>query len=351
MLKNLNRILITRPAQTSQRHAGLGVFLAAVGLAALPAFGATSCPAPQVLVGANCTFSVSLGWAAAGQGTDSILTIFVPPNASGPVTFHVTALNSSLGSTYTGYFGIRAGLVGQPDQVLSLSDIVAGGSADIGSIPPGQVMQAAITQVCWDPSCTAPAPPGAMSNMFSIQFLESSPNPADINPADIQGTVRLLNGHQVAFETVESALHTNSPFSLIPGISLAATPDSRYVYNGSAVTMPFDAISVSNLDNAGALTGTVDIQDLNGSVVATANIPPIAPNGAVGFLLIGRTPDDSSGLFSSSTVLPAGPDGIFHGTLVIHLNGLVANGQSIVLAQEYNGNSMVNLPVYHSPVR
>jgi hypothetical protein len=351
MLKNSNQNSIVHTAQTNRRTAELRVFLAAAALAALPAFAATSCPAPQVLAGSNCTFSMSLGWATAGQGSDSILTIFVPPNASGPVTFHVTALNSNLGSRYTGYFGIRAGFIGQPGQVLTLSDMVAGGPADIGQLPPGQVLQASITEVCWDPTCTAPAPPGAVPNMFSVQFIESSPNSADINPNDIQGTVRLLNGSQVNFETTEPAMHTDSPFSIVPGISLGATPDTRYVFNSSAVTMPFDAISISNLDNSGSINGTVDIQDLNGNVIATANIPPIAPNGAAGFLLVGQNPGDTLGLFPSSTVFPAGPDGIFHGTLVIHLNGLVVNGQCIVLAQEYNGNSMVNLPVYHSPIR
>ena len=350
MLKNWERNSIIHTARTSGRSAGLRAFLAAAALAALPAFAATSCPAPQVLAGANCTFSVSLGWATAGQGSDSILTIFVPPNASGPVTFHVTALDSSLGNRYTGYFGVRAGVIGQPGQILTLFDMIAGGPADIGQLPPGQVMQASITQVCWDPTCTAAAPPGAVPNMFSLQFVESSPNSADINPNDIQGTVRLLNGTQVTFETTEPAMHTDSPVSLVPGISLGATPDTRYVFNGSAVTMPFDALSISNLDNSAPISGAIDIQDLNGNVIATATVPPIAPSGAAGFLIIGQSPGDTLGLFPSSTVLPPSPDGIFHGTLIIRLNGLVPTGQCIVLAQEYNGNSMVNLPVYHSPI-
>ena len=63
---------------------------------------------------------------------------------------------------------------------------------------------------------------------------------------------------------------------------------------------------------------------------------------AAGFLVIGRTPDDSLGLFPSSTVLPAGSDGIFHGILVVNMNG-----PNIVTAQELYGNAFLNLLVFH----
>lgn len=66
--------------------------------------------------------------------------------------------------------------------------------------------------------------------------------------------------------------------------------------------------------------------------------------------MIGRTPGDSLGLFPSSLVLPAGTDGIFHGSLVVSMNGQTPNGQCIILAQEYNGNTMLNLSVYHRSV-
>jgi hypothetical protein len=32
------------------------------------------------------------------------------------------------------------------------------------------------------------------------------------------------------------------------------------------------------------------------------------------------------------------------------VNGQTPSGMCIILAQEYNGNTMLNLPVYHSPV-
>ena len=50
--------------------------------------------------------TVALGWGIAGQGTDSVVTIYVPPSASGPVDVEVTGLYSNLGSAYTGIFGI-----------------------------------------------------------------------------------------------------------------------------------------------------------------------------------------------------------------------------------------------------
>lgn len=76
--------------------------------------------------------------------------------------------------------------------------------------------------------------------------------------------------------------------------------------------------------------------------IASATIPQIPIGGAAGYLVIGRTPGDALGLLPSSTVLPAGSDGIFHGTLVVNMNG-----PNIVLAQEYNGSAMLNLLVTH----
>src|SRR6185437_12367180 len=194
-------------------------FLAlAVLAAALPALAQPTCNQGQVVQGNNCTFLTALGWGAAGQGNDSILTLYVPPGAKGPVNFHVTALSSSLGSAYTGYFGIRAGDVGTDNgSVVTLADIVAGAPGDIGSIAPGQVWQVRIGQVCWDPACTGAAPAGAVSNMFSLEILIASPNTNDINPSDVQEAVRFLNGSQVTLQTVEMAIRTNSPYDIVPG--------------------------------------------------------------------------------------------------------------------------------------
>ena len=52
--------------------------------AALPALAAPTCASPQVVQGNNCTLSTSWGWAAAGQGIASLVTIYVPPNSAVP---------------------------------------------------------------------------------------------------------------------------------------------------------------------------------------------------------------------------------------------------------------------------
>ena len=326
-----------------------GILVITALAAALPALAAPTCNTPQVVQGNNCTLTAALGWVIAGLGTDSVLTEYVPPNATGPVTFQVTALTSSLGSSYSGYFGIKiSSLDGTQTQgPFTLSDIIS----DPDIISPGQMSQTRITQVCWDPTCTSAAPGGAMPNMFSVQFLISTPNTADINLNDLQLTVRFLTADgRVNLETQETALRTNSPYSIIPGINLGATPAGRYVFTGAAVNLPYEGISISNLNNPNSVTGTATIKDSGGAPVATASIPAIPPGGAVGYLVIGRTPGDPLGLFPSSTVLPAGPDGVFHGTLEIATFGQTANGQLIVLLQEYNGNAMLNAFVFHSSV-
>lgn len=318
---------------------------------ALPAVAAPTCNPGQVVQGNNCTLTTALGWAIAGLETQSVLGIYVPPNASGPVTFHITKLSSSLGNAYSGYFGIRAGDTGKNDSgIVTLADITTGTPGDLGPLAPGKGENFTVTQVCWDPTCTSPAPPGAIPNMFSIEFLIASPTASDINPFDVQGTVQFLNGSgQVTFETTESSVHGNSPYVIVPGISVGATPEVRYVMNGAAFTAPFDAFSISNLDNTGPVSGTVMLQDFDGNTIASAPLPSIPPGAAVGYLVMGRTPDDTLGLLPSSTVLPAGSDGIFHGVLVIQTNGVTPTSQVTVLAQEYNGNAMVNLPIFHSP--
>ncbi len=331
----------------------LHVSAIALFVAGLPALAAPTCPAPQVVNGNNCTYTASLGWVVAGTGTASILTLYVPPNATGPIDFEVTDLHSTLGSSYSGYLGIKAGNLGGPKapSVVTLSDIVAGGPASIGLLQPGELRQFVITQLCWDPTCTQPAPAGA-AGAFSLQFSMSSPNPNDMSltPAP-RLTIQFLNGSEVTWQENETALRSNSPYNIIPGISLGTTEATRYVSNGSSgVTQPFDAFSISNLNNPKPLTGTVTLQDSQGKEVASTLIPPIQPDGAAGYLLIGRMPGDTIGLFPSSTVLPASSDGLFHGSLLVSLSGQSSTGQALVLVQEYNGNAMTNMPVYHSPV-
>ena len=184
--------------------------------------------------------------------------------------------------------------------------------------------------------------------MFSIQADMVSPNPADITTTPTpQLTVHFLNGNQVTFEASENAQRSNSLFSYVPNVNLGATPAGRYVFNGTAVTLPYDTLTLTNINTA-PITGTATLQDANGNTIATAPIPAIPANGAAGYLVIART--DPFGLFPSSTVLPAGPDGIFHGMLIVSMSGQTANGQLLIVAQEFNGFSMFSLPVFHGPI-
>jgi hypothetical protein len=319
----------------------LRAFLAmTVFASALPALAAPNCGPNYMVVGPNCAFSTNYAWAAAGGGANSILTFYVPPRASGPVSFQFTGLNSSLGSTYAGFLGVMAGEIGKGCCIV----FTPASPQNPQIVNPGQAKQILINQVCFDPTCTAAAPAGAVGNMFSAQLLVLSPNPADLNVTpNPQLTIQFLNGNQVTFEETSNArgvpgLNT----SLIPGISLGATPAGRYVYNGAAVTEPFDEFSITNESAAGPITGSVTIEDSNSNPIVMAPIPAIPPSGAAGFLVIGRFPGDALGLFDSSTVLPAGADGIFHGILVVNMTG-----PNIVTAQELYGNAFLNLLVFH----
>lgn len=187
--------------------------------------------------------------------------------------------------------------------------------------------------------------------MFSMVLTLSTPNTGDLNPNEVQLTARFLDGSgHVTSQEQEPALHTNSPVSIIPGINLGATPATRYVLNGSAVVYPHDVLSISNFGNPNSISGTATLLDGDGNTVAATPIPAIPANGAAGYLVIGRNPGDSLGLFPSSLVLPARSDGVFHGTLVVSMTGLTATGMNIVLSQEFNGNSLLNLFVFHSPI-
>ena len=82
--------------------------------AALPALAAPTCTAPQVVSGKQLHTLNVHGLGRRRPGDPSVVTLYVPPNVSGPIDFEVTALSSSLGSACTGYFGIEAGELGQP---------------------------------------------------------------------------------------------------------------------------------------------------------------------------------------------------------------------------------------------
>jgi hypothetical protein len=232
--------------------------------------------------------------------------------------------------------GIRISTPGQPGV-----NVVTPETLPATILAPGKTFQMQITQICWDPGCTAPAPLGALGNMVSVQELISSTTPADINLASIQLTVQFISGGQVTFQQVESAQLPGPNVSYIPGINIGSTPAGRYIMNGNAVTQPYVGLSVTNASST-PITGTVTLFDRNNAFVTTAAIPTIPVNGAVGYLVVGRSQDDPFALFPYSIVLPGGSDSIFRGTLVVNMTGA-----NITLAQEYNGASMLNLLVLH----
>jgi hypothetical protein len=312
------------------------VITAALLTAALPALAVPVCPAPQVALDVNCTLTTTLGWAIAGQGTATIITAYLPPSASGPVIVNLKALYSNLGNSYTGYLGIATSVPGQPGVNVLTAD---------NSVPtlllPGQMFQILATQVCWDPSCKAPAPAGAVPNMVSVQESLSSTTPSDINLASVQLTAQFVSGNQVTFQQMEASQQPGPNVSYIPGVNIGSTPAGRYVYNGSAVTQPYVVLSVTNASSS-PISGTVTLVDKKGNFVATAGLPTIPVNGAAGYLVVGQNQNDPLGLLNAGIVLPAGSDSIFHGTLIVNMSG-----PNITLSQEFNGNSMLNLQVVH----
>ena len=310
--------------------------LTAILAAALPALAVPNCPAPQVPLDVNCTLTVTAGWGVAGLGTASVLTAYLPPTASAPVIVNLKALNSNLGSTYTGFLGVMVSTPGQPGAYVLTAD---------NSVPailaPGKTVQLIMTQVCWDPPCHAAAPAGAVPNMVSVQEILSSTTPADINLVSVQLTAQFLTGSQVEFQEAEMFQLPGPNVSYIPSVNIGSSPGTRYVYNGTAVTQPYAVLSITNTSGS-PITGTVTLVDRNNAFITNTAIPSIPVNGAVGYLVVGRNADDPLALYPYSIVLPPGSDGAFHGTLIVSMTG-----SNITLAQEFNGNSMLNLLVQH----
>lgn len=304
---------------------------------------AASC-APYATVGNQCATTVNLGWATAGLGNDSIVGVGVPNTISAPVTYALTQLNSSLGASYTGFFGVMASIDGAAPQLYTLAN------SSPTLLLPGQGFIIQATQICFDPTCTSPPPAGAVSNMFSLQYEVLGASAADMAKLFTPLlTVRFLgtsNGVTYVTDEEQELGVVGTPTKMnfgVASVNEAATPLNRYVYNSSGqLTLPFDAFSVTNPSTTQSITGTVTLYDYNNNMVAQATIPAIPPLGAIGDLLFGRTPGDVLGLFPSSTVLPgADASGVFHGVLLATFSG-----PAIFLAQEYNGNAMLNLVIF-----
>jgi len=290
--------------------------------------------------GSNCVRTVFLGWGTAGGGTQSVITLLSGLSASAPVTYAITKLSSSKGTSYSGYFGINAGLNG-----AAPSPVTASSFASV-SVAPGSGAQVAVSQTCFDATCTV-APPAAftgpyLSNMFSIMLTITASSGADLDVTPLPLlTIQFLNASGlVNFQEQEQAVDVTAVKTASTAIAdEGATPASRYVYNSAgAVSQPFTVFSVTNPSTTATVTASISVYGENNNIVATVALPTLAPLGAAGFLLVGRSPGDTLGLLPSSTILPAGPDGIFHGTI----NVANASGPIVFLSQEFFGDSMLN---------
>jgi len=307
--------------------------------AAVPVLAAPSC-GTYTVVGSQCGTTVNLGWGTAGFGNDSIIGAAVSLTVSAPVTYSFTQLNSSLGTSYAGYFGIMVSVDGATPQVYTLAN------SNPITLSPGQGVILQVTKVCFDPTCTVAPPAGAVSNMFSLQIEILGASATDLAKLYTPLlTVRFLNSSGIVIDEEQELGVVGAPTKTtlgVPSVNEAATPATRYVQIGSQWTLPFDAFSVTNPSSTQSITGTVTLYDYSNNLVATANIPTIPPLGAVGDLLIGIPSNSTAALFPSSTMLP-NPDssGVFHGALVATFSG-----PAIFLAQEYNGDAMLNLVIY-----
>ena len=306
-------------------------------MCALPAAGANC--GNYTVAGNSCARTVVLGWGVAGGGAQSVITLLSSASASAPVSFAISKLTSSLGTNYTGYFGVATTINGVSTGALTASTFTP------VSLTPGAGSQVLVSQTCFDANCVVAVPaaftPPFLPNMFSILMTMTAASGADLDATPLPLlTVQFLGANGlVTFQEQEQAVdaasvRTTSAATFSEGAAAAA----RYVYTGSAVNLPFTAFSVSNPSLTTAVTASIAVTDANGNPVSTVPLPTIPPLGAVGYLLVGRTPGDTLGLLPSSLNLNAGADGIFRGTY-----GVVgATGPVIFLSQEFYGSSMLN---------
>jgi hypothetical protein len=306
-------------------------------IAGVPACAATC--GSYTPVAAGCARTVFLGWGAAGLGTQSTITLLTSPSASGPVSYAITKLNSSKGTSYTGFFGVIASVNGGAQATFTAATFTA------STIPAGAGGQITVLKTCFDATCTLP-PPAAFTgpylfNMFSVMMTITGASGADLDLTPLPLlTIQFLDSNGlVTFQEQEqavdvTAIKTTSGATLDEG----ATPAGRYLYTGAAVNLPFTSFSVTNPSTTASVTASIAISDATGNVVKTVPLPALPPLSAAGYLLIGRDPADLIGLLPSSTVLPAGADGIFHGTYSV----VNSSGPVIFLSQQFYGDSMLN---------
>jgi hypothetical protein len=289
-------------------------------------------------VGLQCSRTVIFGWGAAGLGTQSVIALVSRPTASGPVQFQITQINSSLGTGYTGFFGIALSANGGTASTYS------SGTVPAVTLQPGTESLFMVSQTCFNAGCTASAAAGAVPNMFSMQLTVTANTGADldITPLPLL-TIQFITGGKVTLQEQEQALDVTAiPSSGRTSLNEGAADADRYVSVGGAFTEPYTAFSVTNPSSTATLTSSIVLSDFSGNQLATIPLPALAPQAAVAYLLVGRSAGDSLGLLPYSTLLPAGADGAFHGVY-----GVQASGPVVFLSQEFYGNSMLNAYIVH----
>jgi hypothetical protein len=316
------------------------VFLSALILAgaSVPALAVVPPPSCEnyTTAGSQCTRTVMLGWATAGLGTQAAITLFNPAENAAAVTYQFTSLNTSIGAAYSGPLGFMVSRDQLPFSIVSL--------VDQGPIvlQPGQGTRFLVTQICFDLiNCTTAPPAGLVPNMFSAKLSLTAGAGVTLDKAGVPlMVVQFLNGSTVTFQTQETSydvalIHSAKRAELNEG----ATPAGRYISNGTGgVTLPYTAFTITNPSPTVTAQVSISVNDFGGSQRALANLPPIPPLSALGYLLVGRFNGDSLGLLPfDSTVFPSGADGVFHGVYSI-----VSDNPVIFLSEEFWGNSMLN---------
>ena len=319
---------------------GLAWIGAVLFLTAAPA-SAASC-GNYTPVGSLCSRTVYFGWGTAGSGTQSVLSFLARPAVSGPVTFQVTQISSSLGAGYAGFFGIMMSTNGGPAAVYT--------SGQVPSIvvQPGTLTQAVVAQTCFDITC-ASAAPGAfrgpqLPNMFSMQLTITAASGADLDLTPLPLlNVQFISSGQVSFQEQEQALDvTTIANSARASVNEGASDFGRYYNPGGGLIEPYTSFSVTNPSATSALSLTVNLYDFSGDLLASIPLPSLPPLGAAGYLLAGQNASDPLALLPWDTLLPSGADDIFHGVY-----GVQASGPVIFLSQEFYGTSMLNAFIIH----
>jgi hypothetical protein len=280
-----------------------------------------------VTVGSKCERAVVLGWGTAGQGTQSIIEFISRPQAAGSVTFQFNQLNSSLGTSYGGYFGITMSVAG------ASSGTYASGQIPSVTLQPGNVSRAIVTATCFNASCNVTPPAGLVSNMFSLQLTIIANTGADLDATPLPLlTIQFLNNNgAVTFQEQEQALDVSATGnSARASVNEGASAQGRYYAPNGALVQPYTAFSVTNPSPTSSLSASVVLYDFAGNLLATVPLPALPPLGAAGYLLVGRSSGDPLGLLPFETLLPSGADSIFHGVY-----GIQANGPVVFLSQEF----------------